>query len=196
MSTHPPPALPPHARPPRVKPRFLPMLAGAGALALLTACAHAPSPESAVPRVAGAPAGEGGAPCPMGVPGARVSAADTADGAVLTFTAPDQVVELRSRVHALGQLHNRNDADGGSGRSVMGGGGMGQGMMGNGQPMEGRSMPASHVQIADLDGGASLTLVPDAPEDLPRLQAVARQHARRLQEHGCEFLGLSEDEGS
>lgn len=45
--------------------------------------------------------------CPMALPGTRVSASDTEDGAALTFTTSGDVDELRQRVREAGAHHAR-----------------------------------------------------------------------------------------
>ena len=158
------------------------VLAGTVALALLSGCAHSSSAKPAAPPAASAqtPKPYGNkmmAMCPMDIPGARVSATDTADGETLTFTANDQAAELRSRVHAMAEMHNRHHAAGEHG-TMMGGGKAG-----------GPMMPPSHVTVADLDDGASITVTPDAPADLQKVQTMVRMHAERMQQNGCAMMG-------
>lgn len=96
------------------------------ALALLlaaAACSHdrasSGSPGQATSSTAAPAPGPAGsqqradAMCPLALPGARVAAAETPDGAALEFTAgAEQVAELRRRVHAMAELHERRHAGG------------------------------------------------------------------------------------
>jgi len=170
-------------------PRFL--LAGTAAFAMLSGCAHSPSPEPAArPAIAAQAPGQAGdmmAMCPMSVPGTQVSAADAVDGETLTFTTTDQVAELRSRVHAMAEMHNQHHAAGGTHEGMMGGGT--GGMMGSGKAMSGTMMPPSHATVVDLENGASITLTPNAPADLQELQSAVRMHAQRMQQSGCGMMG-------
>lgn len=122
--------------------------------------------------------------CPMNVPGTQVTATDAANGETLTFTTTDQVAELRSRVHAMAEMHNKHHAAGGMHESMMGGGtGSGNAMGG------GMMMPPSRAAVVDLDKGASITLTPNDPADLQKLQSAARMHAQKMQENGCGMMG-------
>lgn len=108
--------------------------------------------------------------CPMTVPGTQVYAADTAEGSALTFTtAPEQVAELRIRVHAMGNMHNqRHQGAGGDERT------------------RGRKMPPrSRAWVEDVENGARLSMTPNSPADLLELQSSVRAHAAHLQRHGC-----------
>lgn len=167
------------------------LLVGTAAFALLAGCAHSPPAETtARPATAAQTPGHAGnmmAMCPMSVPGTQVSAADAGDGETLTFTTtPDQAAELRSRVHAMAQMHNQHHAAGG-----MMGGAMG-GTMGSGKPMEGAMMPPSHAAAVDLESGASIKLTPNDPADLQKLQSAARLHAQRMQQNGCGMMGQTQ----
>jgi len=113
--------------------------------------------------------------CPMTVPGTQVFAADTANGEALTFTTtPDQVTELRIRVHAMGNMHNQRH----------GGVGGGEGMMGG---MKGGKMtpPPSRAWVDDVENGARISMTPNDSADLQKLQSAVRMHAEHMQRHGC-----------
>ena len=119
--------------------------------------------------------------CPMTVPGTKVSAVDSANGETLVFTTTDDVAALRTRVRSMADMHNQHHAAGG-----MHGGMMGGGMMGSGKGMAGKvKMPPSNATVSDVDGGASITLTPVTPADLPQLQAAVRAHATQMQQDGC-----------
>ena len=121
------------------------------------------------------------AACPMNVPGTKVSAVDTANGETLVFTTTDDVAALRSKVRNMAVMHNQHHAAGGTHDGMMGGG-----MMGTGKGMEGKvKMPPSNAAVTDVDSGASITLTPVAPADLPQLQAAVRAHATHMQQDGC-----------
>jgi hypothetical protein len=132
--------------------------------AILTACMHAAQP-------AAAPADPGMmAMCPMTVPGTQVYAADTANGSALTFTtSPDQVAELRVRVHAMANMHNQRH--GGTGGDEKMGGKM--------------TPPPSRAWVEEIDNGARIAMTPNDPGNLLKLQSSVRAHAEHLQRHGC-----------
>lgn len=162
-----------------------------------TACMHAGHAASAA---AAQPASNAAAPaaspdmagmCPMSVPGANVSAADTAGGEALTFTTtPDQVGSLREKVHAMADMHNRHHASDAAGHAAragmsgMMGGGMAAGSMDHGMQMP----PPSRATVEDLPDGARITLTPNDAADLPRLQSTVQMHAEQLQKHGCAMM--------
>ncbi len=166
------------------------LLAGTAAFALLTGCAHSP------PSTAAQPPGHSSdmmANCPMNVPGTQVSAAEAVNGVTITFTAPEQVVELRRRVHAMASMHNEKHADGSShggmmGGGMMGGGMMSGGMMGGGKAMDGMKMPPSRATVVDLELGASVTVIPIHPDDLQKLRSAVRMHVQQMQENGCAMM--------
>ncbi|HET8539629.1 MAG TPA: hypothetical protein VFL83_07130 [Anaeromyxobacter sp.] len=60
-------------------------------------------------------------PCPMSVPGTDVAAEETPDGEALTFTttSPQLVPDLRERVHAMADMHNRHHHGGQMGTQGM-----------------------------------------------------------------------------
>ncbi len=170
---------------------------------LAAACAHSP-PAQAGPTPAAHPAsaappreraGDMMAMCPMGVPGTQVSAIDTADGEALDFTTtPDQVAELRSRVHAMAEMHNRHHASGDvgvRGHGMHGHEGMRGGMMEGGGP-EKRGMmmpPPSRAVAEDLANGARLVVTPNEAADLQKLQSAVRMHAQHMTQSGCGMTG-------
>lgn len=131
--------------------------------------------------------------CPVAVPGTRLAVADTADGEAVTFTTtPDRVGELRSRVHAMAEMHNRHHMEGGAGEmhgqmhgGGMMGGGMGGGSMHPSGGMDASMMPPpSRAAVEDVDGGARLVVAPNDPADLDRLRSTVRMHAQHMQETG------------
>lgn len=172
--------------------RFL--LVGVAAFTMLSGYARAEAP--AVVAKADAAPNEATADCPMGVAGAKVSTADTADGSALTFstTTPGKVAELRRRVRAAAEMHNKNHASGGTrgdmtGDGMMGGmsgsGHMAGGMTGRGHMAGGTMMPQSQATVVDVDEGACLTVKPSAPADLKELRLAMHARTERMQQHGC-----------
>ena len=151
---------------------------GAGLLLLaallsLSACVHSAPPAGA----AAAPPDPSGmmAMCPMSVPGTQVYAADTANGEALTFTtAPDQVPELRIRVHAMANMHNQR-----------------HGGMGGGPAMGGMMMPPpSRAWVEDVENGARISISPNDSADLEKLRSAVRMHATHMQQHGCSMAKM------
>ncbi len=158
-------------------------IAGSGCMAGMGAqhAAQAAAPEMAT---GGAMPADMMQACPMAVPATQLAVADTPDGEAVTFTtASDHVAELRSRVHAMADMHNRHHAQGGA-EQMHGGmqhGGMMEGMGG----MDASMMPPpSRAAVEDVDGGARLAVTPNDPADLDRLRSTVRMHAQHMQETG------------
>lgn len=128
--------------------------------------------------------------CPMAVPGTTLSAADTADGEAVTFTTtPEGVADLRSRVHAMAEMHNRHHQGAGPDPSPGGmqqGGMMGGGHMGPSGGMHASMMPPpSRAAVEDVAGGARLVVTPDDPAQLERLRTSLRERTRHMQDTGA-----------
>ena len=131
--------------------------------------------------------------CPMAVPGTTVSAQDTQAGEALTFaTNSGQVAELRRRVRAMVDMHNRHHAGG----ETMGGMGHG-GMMGGGSaPGHGQMHgdhhvmmpPPSRASVEDVEGGARIALVPQDPAAIEQLRSAVQMHAEHMQKEGCSGM--------
>ena len=127
--------------------------------------------------------------CPMAVPGTQLAATDTEDGEAVTFTtSPDQASELRARVHAMADMHNRHHQAGatdGMHGGMPHGGAMGGGSMGSGGggPM-GMMPPPSRAAVEDVVGGARLVVTPNDPADLEALRSAVRMHSERMQQTG------------
>jgi hypothetical protein len=148
------------------------LVAAAAALALITACAHAPPETASRPPTAEHPSDHAGAmmaTCPMGVPGAQVSSAAAEGGETLSFTSNEQVPELRSRVHSMVAFHNQHHPADGSHGGMMGGG----------------TMPPSYASVVDTEDGANVLLTPTVPADLSQLQSSVRIRAHRMRLNGC-----------
>ena len=182
--------------------RFI--LAGAAAFTMATGLAWAEAP--ATTKDASGHAGGTMMACPMNVQGAKVSTAHTSDGEALTFssTRPEEVTELRRRVHAAAEMHNKNHGSDGTHGDMMGdemmggmvegdhmaGGMMGSdhmtgGATGSGHMTGGTMMPQSHATVADVDKGARITLTPSSSADLQKLQSAIRVRVERMQKSGC-----------
>ncbi len=120
--------------------------------------------------------------CPMDVPGAQVATADTRDGEAITFTttSPDQVEELRSRVHGLADMHNRQE----HGRMSMRGR-TGAGSAGAGGGEQGSGMMGSRAVVEDVDGGARVTVTASDPAEAGRLRKAVRARADHMRRTGA-----------
>lgn len=115
--------------------------------------------------------------CPMPVPGTLVAAADIENGAVLTFTTPDDVNELRLRVRRMADLHDEHPSRH-RGREMA--------TNPSGEPAaEHEAMPASSAEVEDVEGGARVTLIPKDSADLDELRAHAREHAAKISRGEC-----------
>lgn len=169
------------------------IVASTGCMAHHATQAAAPAPTA---RAQSTMAGQ----CPMDIPGTQVSAADTQDGEAVTFTtSPDHEADLRSRVHAMAEMHNSHHQGGGMDhggmhRGMRRGGSGGDTSTGSGA-MEHMEMmpPPSRASVQDVPGGARLIVTPNDPGDLERLQSVVRMHAQHMSEtHAC---GMDEHGG-
>jgi hypothetical protein len=132
--------------------------------------------------------------CPIAVPGTRLAAADTPDGVSVTFTtSPDRAEDLRARVHAMADMHNRHHQQGAAAGEH---GGMMGGMMhhgGSAAPEAGQTSmpmpPPSRATAQDIEGGARLAVAPYDPADLERLRSTVRMHAEQMQKTGTCGMG-------
>lgn len=177
---------------------------GTAALALAgLGCGHAAASHANVPveqpgaqaqtsTEAGMAGGKMAAMCPMAVSGATVVAADTSAGETLTFStsSPDRLADLRTRVHAMADMHNRHEAAGATHahEGMMGGGGdTGSGSAGG--PKANMPMPPPATATAeDTNAGARLVLTPKDPALLAQLQSAVRAHADMMQQGRCGMM--------
>jgi hypothetical protein len=159
------------------------VLAAVAGITMLSGFAYAQSP--ATPSKMHGHSGSSMAECPMGVPGAQVSTANTTTGEALTFVTntPAEVAELRRRVHAAAEMHNKNHASSSCG-DMKGDETMG-GMMGSDHMKGGTMMPQSRATVADVDKGACMTMTPSTAADLEELRSAINVRAARMQQHGC-----------
>lgn len=113
--------------------------------------------------------------CPMPVAGTTVVATEVDGGMALVFTTTGDVGEVRQRVRRMAERHNDHPArktDRSQQAKDQGG-------------FAHEPMPASVATAVDVEHGAQLTLVPEAPAELPALREHARQHADRIQRGDC-----------
>lgn len=151
----------------------------------------ASSPASTAQAPMNAPGGMEGMPmsaCPMAVPGTQLGVTDTRDGEAVTFTtSPDLAAELRSRVHAMADMHNSHHQGGGMEGMHGGmqhGGMMGGGSMGSTGGRDAMMPPPSRAAVEDVEGGARLVVTPNDPADLDRLRSTVRMHAEHMRQTG------------
>ncbi len=164
-------------------------MAGHGAHAEATATPH---PAETAPTGMSAMSMQN---CPMSVPGTQVAAADIPDGESITFTtSPDRAADLRARVHAMADMHNRHHQGGGMEEmhggmqhgGMMGGGSMGSSSAGADQMA--MMPPPSRASVEDVEGGARIVVTPNDPADLDRLRSAVRMHAQHMRDGGqCEM---------
>ena len=129
--------------------------------------------------------------CPMVVPGTQVSAADTSNGESITFTtSPDHAADLRARVHAMADMHNRHHQ--GEGMEGMHGDMQHGQMMAGGEHMA-MMPPPSHAAVEDIEGGARIVVTPNDPADLERLRSAVGMHAEHMRESGTCEMGHAGD---
>jgi hypothetical protein len=144
--------------------------------------------------------------CPVEVAGTTVSAQDSQGGATLVFGTTGDVLQVRERVRAMADMHNRRQ---GGGHPGMGDAGM-HGRFGppdggmrmpwpdggmrmpwpDGGMMHGGMMmgPPSEARAEDLERGAQLVLTAVKASDTDALRAHARQMAERMGQGHC-FMG-------
>jgi hypothetical protein len=152
--------------------------------------------------------------CPVEVPGTTVSEQDSQGGAALVFGTTGDVLEVRTRVRAMAEMHNRRQ---GGGHPGMGDGGMRMpwpdgGMMHGGMRMPGPDGgmrmpwpdggmmhggmmmgPPAEARAEDLERGAQLVLTAAKPSDIGALRAHARQMAERMGQGHCFMHPPGED---
>jgi hypothetical protein len=126
--------------------------------------------------------------CPIAVPGTQLAAADRAE-------------DLRARVHAMADMHNRHHLAGGPEGTHAGHGGMEHGGMMGGGMMGGGSTagagagqasmmpPPSRATVVDVEGGARLVVTPNDPADMDQLRSTVRTHAEHMQKTGTCRMG-------
>jgi TusA-related sulfurtransferase len=162
--------------------------------------AAAPPAEATAPPAGAAASGPAAGPmagCPMAVPGTEVAADDVPAGEAITFTTadPQAVADLRSRVHAMAEMHEAHHGAGMMGgmhgpmhHGDMAGGGMERGGTGGGTgsadvPEHGM-MPGGRAVAEDVPGGARLVITADDPADVDRVRAAVRMHAAHMRDSG------------
>lgn len=109
--------------------------------------------------------------CPMMLPDAQVAVESTERGVAMTFTTEraDQVEELRTRVRAMGAMHEQ--------RGTMRGGRM---MM----------MPPATTSVVEVPGGARLELAAADAADVDALRRHASMQAEHMRDgRGCPMMG-------
>ena len=170
------------------------LLAGTAAFALLAGCAHKPPATAAQQhRHSGDMSRQHGdkmANCPMQVTGTQVSSAEAMNGQTITFTtSPDQVGELRRRVHAMASTHNEKHASlyGPMGAGMKDGGAMSGGVMGRDKAMD--KIPPSQATVSEVEQGASVTVTATDPNDLQKLRTAVQMHVQHMQKHECAMMG-------
>jgi hypothetical protein len=111
------------------------------------------------------------ASCPMTVPDAHVRSEDVEGGVALSFTTESgDIADLRRRVHALAEHHQR--AAQGKGRHD-------------------GSMPAATASVEEIPEGARLLLEPRDPGQLDALRRRAEMHAARMERGECPMMACA-----
>ncbi|MCA9529561.1 MAG: hypothetical protein KC543_05460 [Myxococcales bacterium] len=123
--------------------------------------------------------------CPMRVPGTTVVAADVDGGAALTFTTTEgDVAELRRRVRARADMHNKRmmkrqqcAADASSTQCQA---------RRRDAAMAGReAMPPATASVEDVDHGARLVVRPKDPSQVDALRERVHMKAERMASGQC-----------
>ena len=104
--------------------------------------------------------------CPMKVPGAVVSVADSDNGITLTITTKsDSVAELRSRIQNMVRMHSVPSS----------------------AAMHSDMMPFS-IKYEEVANGARLILTPKDPAQLDTFRVKVRQHAEQMKKGECQMM--------
>ena len=115
--------------------------------------------------------------CPMMGADTKVSAVDTSDGVAMVFTTSSDPADLRARVRAMAEMHNKMHATG-SGSAAMG--------------RRGRMVPSA-ATAEEVPGGARLVFRPLDPAQLATLRDQARHRAEMMQKGDCPMMRGSGD---
>lgn len=115
--------------------------------------------------------------CPLGVAGAKVSVEEVPDGIVLRFTSADNAKEMRERANDAAAQHGPGQGMG-LGHDGRHGDGAAHGL----QLMQ---APPSRTVATDIEGGASIHVVPSAETDKTELRAKLRERAAAMNAMAC-----------
>jgi hypothetical protein len=129
---------------------------------------------------------ERAATCPILAPSTDVTAQDIEGGAALVFTTndPSELPMLRTRARELAQYVERMDA-------------IPQGPVGMGAELEGGpsaeigrevAIPASTVNVVDVENGARLDVLARQSADIASLRALARAQAEQMRAGECPMM--------
>lgn len=119
--------------------------------------------------------------CPLGIPGASVSAEDTPEGIALTFLAPDKVDELRERAYYAAAMHGPG--------ARLGVGHDGHHGEGGDHGLQMMQLPPAYAGVDDIEGGARIRIIPAHAADLETLRAKARDRAIKMNASTCPHVG-------
>jgi hypothetical protein len=123
--------------------------------------------------------GEAPRGCPLGVPGATVTAEDTADGIALTFTSSkDRVDEMRARARESAAQHGPGER--------LGLGHDGRHGHGGEHGLQTFQAPPSRSVAEDTENGARIRFVPADPADTDALRAKLRERADAMNAASCK----------
>jgi hypothetical protein len=118
-----------------------------------------------------------GGMCPVEVTGTTVTEQDSQGSATLVFVTTGDIMEVRNRVRAMADMHNRRQGMGHDGgvRMPRRDGGMPHMMMG----------PPSQARGEDLERGAQLVLTAANASDTEALRAHARKMVEQMGTGHC-----------
>jgi len=118
--------------------------------------------------------------CPLGIEGARVTVADSADGVELTITAdPVHAAEVRSRARDAAALRGIG-AHKGQGHD-------GKHLGAHRHGLRLTALPPVNASVEDVDGGARIRLAAVVPEQVEALRERARENVEAASKPPCEF---------
>jgi hypothetical protein len=115
--------------------------------------------------------------CPLGVPGAIVTATDTEGGVALTFIAPANTDEMRSRVRDAASLWGPG--------THLGAGHDGTHGTGGDHGLKAMQLPPVNTGVDEIEGGARLRLVAIDAADRDALRAKAHERAEHMNAASC-----------
>lgn len=147
------------------------------AVAMLAGCASTNGAQSTTTTAAQVTPPVTGYPCPMDVGDVQVAAVDAKGYAAIDFTTTaGNVTELRDRVHAMADAHDRAP----NGLMMRG-----QGVPGEAWVFGNITLPLSTASVEEIPGGARMVLSPTRSSDLSRLQQDTSAWAMRLSYGQC-----------
>jgi hypothetical protein len=115
---------------------------------------------------------------------------DTESGEDVTFTTvPEQVDELRRRVHALADQHNSLVGEAAPEPSSSAIQGVGTATDETDQGVVGaEAIPIPRATVDDVEGGARISVASTNPAQADQVRSAVRAHVMQMQREGCGMM--------